>query len=75
MSLRDSQKGRIHCILSLPFHIAFLWVRGTGLQIFQKRLHDAFVLLHLDDRLFRVFRGTRIVQEVWERCGRADINV
>ena len=75
VSLRDSQKGRLHCILLLPFHTAFLWVRGAGLQIFQKRLHHTFTPLDLEERHFLGFRGTWVVQEIWERFGRADINI
>lgn len=64
ISLRDSQKGRLHCILLLPFHTAFLWVRGTGLQISQKRLRDTCTPLDLEERHFHGFRGTPVAQEV-----------
>jgi len=58
ISLRDSQKGRLLYILLLPFHTGFLWVRGTGLQISQRRLHDAFSPLFLEKKHFLGFRGT-----------------
>lgn len=50
ISLRDSQKGRLHYTLLLPIHSAFLWERGICLQISQKRLHEMFTPLGLEER-------------------------